>query len=79
MARHDKVGRIAWAGGFLAACLVVLRLAAFAGPVAQDEEKLGGWGGANLRVQMNGENDELLNGRLGPALLRTLAGRRFVP
>lgn len=79
MARHDKVGRIAWAGGFLAACLVVLRLAAFSGPVAQDEENLGGWGGANLRVQMNGENDELLNGRLGPALLRTLAGRRFVP
>ncbi len=79
MARHDKVGRIAWAGGFLAACLVVLRLAAFAGPVAQDEENLGGLGGANLRVQMNGENDELLNGRLGPALLRTLAGRRFVP
>jgi len=56
-----------------------MRLAAPAGPVAQEEEKIGGWGGANLRVQMNEESDRQLNGKLGPALLRTIASRRFVP
>ena len=64
----------------LAAGVVVLQ-ACGAGFLAaqEEEEKIGGWGGAALRVQMNDASDKLLNGRVGPALVQTVAGRRFVP
>ena len=63
----------------LAALAIALQLALPDFISAQEEEKIGGWGGAALRVQMNEESDRLLNGRIGPGLIQTLARRRFVP
>lgn len=63
----------------LAACAVLQAWGAGVLAAQEEEEKLGGWGGTALRVQMNEESDKLLNGRIGPALVRTLAGRHFVP
>lgn len=66
------------------ALVIQLLITFLASPVFLEAQHEGdqippGLSSAQEAVAMNTENDELLNGRVGPALIKSLAGRKLVP